>query len=64
LLILVRVISFVEILQLNYLDKLVEQDYHFINKITKPVMGISKFSIPPKQPSMELNDGIKTAQMS
>jgi putative transposase len=41
--VLAGIISFVDILQLNYLDKFVEQDLRFIKKITKPMMGFKAF---------------------
>jgi putative transposase len=44
LLMLAGIISFVEILQIKYLNNLVEQDYRFIKKITKPMMGFKAFS--------------------
>ena len=43
LLMLVGIISFVEILQIKYLNNLVEQDHRFIKKITKPMMGFKAF---------------------
>ena len=39
LLMLAGIISFVEILQIKYLNNRVEQDHCFIKKITKPMMG-------------------------
>ena len=43
LLMLAGIISFVEILQIKYLNNLVEQDRRFIKKITKPMMGFKAF---------------------
>jgi putative transposase len=43
LLMLAGIISFVEILQIKYLNNLVEQDHRFIKKITKPMMGFKAF---------------------
>jgi putative transposase len=43
LLMLAGIISFVEILQVKYLNNLVEQDHRFIKKITKPMMGFKAF---------------------
>jgi putative transposase len=40
---LAGIISFVEILQIKYLNNLVEQDHRFIKKITKPMMGFKAF---------------------
>ncbi len=33
----------VEILQIKYLNNILEQDHHFIKKITKPVLGFKTF---------------------
>jgi putative transposase len=43
LLMLAGIISFVEILQIKYLNNLVEQDHRFIKKITKPMMDFKAF---------------------
>jgi putative transposase len=43
LLMLAGIISFVEILQVKYLNNIVEQDHRFIKKITKPMMGFKAF---------------------
>jgi putative transposase len=40
---LAGIISFVEILQIKYLNNLVEQEHRFIKKITKPMMGFKAF---------------------
>ena len=40
---LAEIISFVEIIQIKYLNNLVEQDHRFIKKITKPMMGFKVF---------------------
>jgi putative transposase len=36
-------ISFVEILQVKYLNNLIEQDHRFIKKIANPMMGFKAF---------------------
>jgi len=43
LLMLASLLSFIEICQVNYLNNRVEQDHHFIKKITKPMMGLKAF---------------------
>jgi putative transposase len=43
LLMLAGLISFVEILQVNYLNNLIEKDHCFIKKITNPMMGFKSF---------------------
>jgi putative transposase len=43
LLMLAGMISFVEILQIKYLNNLVEQDHRFIKKITNPIIGFKAF---------------------
>ena len=43
LLILAGLISFVEILQVKYLNNLIEQDHRFIKRLTKPGMGFFSF---------------------
>ncbi len=43
LLMLAGLISFVEILQVKYLNNLVEQDHRFIKKITNPMIGFKAF---------------------
>ena len=43
LLILVGLISFVEKLQVKYLDNLIEQDHRFIKKITNPMKEFKGF---------------------
>ena len=51
-------ISFIEILQIKYLNNLIEQDHHFIKKITNTMMGYKAFH------SAEATlDGIETAHM-
>ena len=40
---LAGLISFVEILQVKYLNNLIEQDHCFIKKITNPMMGFKAF---------------------
>ena len=56
LLILAGLISFVEILQVKYLNNLIEQDHRFIKKITKPMMGFKAF-----HSAKATLDGIETA---
>ena len=58
LLMLAGIISFVEILQIKYLNNLVEQDHRFIKKITKPMMGFKAF-----HSAQATIDGIETAHM-
>lgn len=43
LLMLAGLISFVEVLQVSYLNNIVEQDHRFIKKITSPMMGFKAF---------------------
>ena len=43
LLMLAGLISFVEILQVKYLNNLIKQDHRFIKKITKPMMVFKVF---------------------
>lgn len=58
LLMLVGIISFVEIIQIKYLNNLIEQDHRFIKKITKPMIGFKAFH------SVKATiDGIKTVHM-
>ena len=40
---IVMPISFIEILQIKYLNNIVEQDHRFIKKITNPMMGFKAF---------------------
>jgi putative transposase len=58
LLMLVGLISFVEILQVKYLNNLIERDHRFIKKITNPMMGFKAF-----YSAQETLDGIETAHM-
>ena len=51
-------ICFIEICQVKYLNKLIEQDHRFIKKITKPMMGFKAFH--SAQATIE---GIETAHM-
>jgi putative transposase len=55
---LAGIISFVEILQVKYLNNLVEQDHRFIKKITKPMMGFKAF-----YSAKAIIVGIETAHM-
>jgi putative transposase len=58
LLMLAGLISFVEILQVNYLNNLIEQDHRFIKKITNPMMGFKAF-----YSAKATIDGTETAYM-
>jgi putative transposase len=58
LLMLAGLISFVEILQVNYLNNLIEQDQRFIKKSTNPMMGFKAF-----HSAKATIDGIETAYM-
>jgi putative transposase len=55
---LTGILSFVEILQIKYLNNLVEQDHRFIKKITRPMMGFRAF-----HSAKATIDGIETAHM-
>jgi len=58
LLMLAGLISFVEIIQVKYLNNLIEQDHRFIKKITNPMMGFKAF-----HSTKATLDGIETAHM-
>jgi putative transposase len=58
LLMLAGLISFVEILQVNYLNNLIEQDHRSIKKITNPTVGFKAFNW-----ANATIDGIETAHM-
>jgi putative transposase len=58
LLMLAGLISFVEILQIKYLNNLIEQDHRFIKKTTQPMMGFKAF-----HSAKATIDGIETAHM-
>jgi Transposase and inactivated derivatives len=58
LLMLPGLISFVEILQVKYLNNLIEQDHRFIKKIANPMMGFKAFHL-----AKATIDGIETAHM-
>ena len=58
LLMLEGLISFVEILQVKYLNNLIEQDHRFIKKITNPMRGFKAF-----HSAKATIDGIETAPM-
>ena len=58
LLMLAGLISFIEILQVKYLNNLIEQDHRFIKKITNPMMGFKAFNS-----AKATIDGIETAHM-
>jgi len=51
-------ISFVEIVQIKFLNNQIEQDHRFIKKITKPMMGFNAF-----HSAKATLDGIETAHM-
>jgi len=55
---LAGLICFVEILQVTYLNNLIEQDHRFIKKITKPMMNFKAF-----HSAKATIDGIETAHM-
>lgn len=57
-LILAGIFSFIEPIQIKYLNNLVEQDHRFIKKITKPMMGFKAF-----HSAKATIDGIETAHM-
>jgi len=58
MLMLAGLISFVGILQVKYLNNLIEQDHRFIKKITKPMLGFKAF-----HSAKAAIDGIETAHM-
>ena len=58
LLMLAGLISFVEILQVKYLNNLIEQDHRFIKKITNPMRGFKAF-----HSAQAPIDGIETAHI-
>ena len=58
LLTLAGLISFVEILQVKYLNNLIEQDHRFIKKITNPMRGFKAF-----HSAKATLDAIETAPM-
>ena len=58
LLMLAGLISFVEILQVKYLNNRIEQDHRFIKKITNPMIGFKVFHA-----SKATIDVIETAHM-
>jgi putative transposase len=58
LLMLAGLIGFVEILQVKYLNNLIEQDHRFIKKITNPIMGFKAF-----HSAKATIDGIETVHM-
>jgi putative transposase len=51
-------LSFIEILQVKYLNNLIEQDHRFIKKITNPMFGFKAF-----HSAKATLDGIETAHM-
>ena len=58
LLMLAGLISFVEILQVKYLNNLIEQDHRFIKKMRNPIMGFKAF-----HSAQAPIDGIETAHI-
>ena len=58
LLVLAGIISFVEIIQIKYMNNLVEQNHRSIKKITKPMMRLKAF-----HSAKAIIDGIETAHM-
>ena len=50
--------SFIDILQVKYLNNIVEQDHRFIKKLTRPMMGFKAF-----HSASATLDGIETAHM-
>jgi putative transposase len=58
LLMLAGIFCWIEVLQIKYLNNLVEQDYRFIKKITKPMMGFKVF-----HSAVATIAGIETAHM-
>jgi len=58
MLILAGIFCLIEILQVKYLNKIIEQDYRFIKKITKPMMGFKAL-----HSAAATIAGIETAQM-
>ena len=58
LLILAGFATMIDILQVKYLNNIIEQDHRFIKKITKPMMGFKAF-----HSAQETIDGIETAHM-
>ena len=51
-------VEYLQILQVKYLNNLIEQDHRFIKKITKPMMGFKAF-----HSAKATIDGIETAHM-
>ncbi|GFO72768.1 transposase, IS6 family [Bathymodiolus japonicus methanotrophic gill symbiont] len=58
LLILAGCATMIDILQVKYLNNIIEQDHRFIKKITKPMMGFKAF-----HSAQATIDGIETAHM-
>ncbi|GFO76478.1 transposase, IS6 family [Bathymodiolus platifrons methanotrophic gill symbiont] len=58
LLILAGFATMIDILQVKYLNNIIEQDHRFIKKITKPMMGFKAF-----HSAQATIDGIETAHM-
>lgn len=48
----------IEILQVKYLNNMIEQDYRFIKKLTRPMKGFKSF-----QSASAILDGIEVAHM-
>ncbi|MBG6148639.1 putative transposase, partial [Labrenzia sp. EL_142] len=49
---------FIDILQVKYLNNIIEQDHRFIKKLTRPMMGFKAF-----HSASATLDGIETAHM-
>jgi putative transposase len=58
LLLLAGLISFVEIVQIKFLNNRIEQDHRFIKKITNPMLGFKAF-----HSAKATIDGIETVHM-
>jgi putative transposase len=58
LLLLAGLISFVEIVQIKFLNNRIEQDHRFIQKITNPMLGFKAF-----HSAKATIDGIETVHM-
>ena len=50
--------SFIDILQVKYLNNIIEQDHRFIKKLTRPMMGFKAF-----HSASATLDGVETAHM-
>jgi len=59
-----HILSFVEILQVKYLNNLIEQDHRFIKKITKLMMGFKAFHSATTIEGIETAHTIQKGQLS